>query len=216
MLDSTRRAQVSRGMPNFCQRHQGLSYLNHRSWLFWVNHFGTRKKHSPRWPISNGASKHRYRDTKTRPYSRRDVNKNPLPVGIELESGALSIKYELTNLTTKSWGKKEYCVIRSNAHDFMSIWGFRAFFWSILLISSNFHILSRMMIILSSLFFACQWLPCKGVITNLNDALFRKLAQQSYSPGKLTVHPSPLKNDAWKINYILSFWTGQLCLRASC
>lgn len=83
-----------------------------------------------------------------------------------------------SNMNWLIWLPNPDCVIRSDAHDFMSIWGFRFFFWSILLISSNFHILSQMMMILSSLFFACLWLPCKGVVTNLNDALFRKLTQQ--------------------------------------
>lgn len=125
MLDSTRLAQVSRECQTFANYPTILCEPS-------TDFFGLiilgREKTFSRWPISNGAErKHRYRDTKTRPYSGRDVNKNPLPVGIELESGALSIKYELTNLTTKSWGKKEYCVIRSNAHDFMSIWGFSFF-----------------------------------------------------------------------------------------
>ena len=107
--------------------------------------------------------------------------------GCEQESSSSWYRVGIRCLVNQIWtDQSDYQILREKrilCNSQQCTWfhvnlGIQVFFWSILLISSNFHILSRMMIILSSLFFACLWLPCKGVITNLNDALFRKLTQQ--------------------------------------
>lgn len=163
-------------MPNFCQLSDYPMWTIY--WLFWVNHFGTRKNilkvTNQQWC---------WKKTPIPGYKNKAIQWK----GCEQESSSSWYRVGIRCLVNQIWtDQSDYQILREKkilCNSQQCTWfhvnlGIQFFFWSILLISSNFHILSRMMIILSSLFFACLWLPCKGVITNLNDALFRKLAQQ--------------------------------------
>lgn len=149
-----------KGMPNFCKGHQGLSDYPIWTiyWLFWVNHFGTRTKHSQgdqsamvlKENTDTGIQKqgHTVEGMWTRILFQLVSSWNPVPCQ--------------SNMNWLIWLPNPDCVIRSDAHDFMSIWGFRFFFWSILLISSNFHILSRMMMIYHPSFLLARGCLAKG------------------------------------------------------